>query len=630
MSKQRKQSVGGKPAPQHSASGRKNQLADDRFWSMLHAVVKHAPLADKTRISGLLRSRNLSLVAELCETRMALAVQEPNAETYLAYASLKSAFSKYEGLASPSGEVTALKTWYKAERSCHRANRRMRLTSTGALGCQYIDTLERARKIVHNVLGSFSFSEFAEGCRHGPGVALGLSGLATSGAFKYASGVYTVSPSCANLFRDLVVTDSSWFNLVARHRTELQVVDDCEKLSYVPKNWKTRRTIGVGPLGNVYCQLGIGEMIVSRLKRHGIDLQDQRNNQRAARRASLHLDRYGDDYVTIDLSSASDTMCRELVKFLVPEDWFRVMNAARTQWTLLPDGSKVWLSKFSAMGNGFTFPLETLIFYAISQACMADTVHHNRVWVYGDDIIVPRGCSLWLSETLRWVGFSVNFEKSFFHGDFYESCGTDYLGGVPVRPVYWKRTFRSDRDFYVLVNSYGRRFSGLPFTDWSSQLCADMLRSCVNPILFGPPVEATDGFERPDLDDRVVTDDRSYWRLRVRNGITLCKVFRTAPRRKPVHDDWAYTQVKHHLVRPEHGVTYDYLRLRKANDGEDGMQPVYGLRRSAMSIACCHDRDRVQSIVSLIAPLGVDRDDSGWIRIPIRSTVVGTCSISVS
>ena len=631
MGRQHQPSVGTRKGPKPTAATVSNRGTDDRYWSLLHAVLNTAPIPDKDRIRGFIRSRNLGLIAEACEEGSSAAVQQGNHGLYIAYASLRTAFSKYEGHASPSGEVAALSTWRKAERSCARANRRIRLTGKRC-GFQYVSVLERARCIVHAILGVFSFGEMAENARHGPGVALGLSGLATSGAFKYAHGVYTVSPSCATIFRDLVLTDPTWNNMVWKHNTRLEVVDDCEKLSFVPKNWKTRRTIGVGPLGNVFTQLGVGEMMVSRLKRHGIDLQDQSNNQRAALQASLHSGRYGDDYVTIDLSSASDTLCRELVKFLVPEDWYRVMNVARSQWALLPDGSRVWLSKFSAMGNGFTFPLETLVFYALSQACMADTVHHNRVWVYGDDIIVPRGCSLWLSEVLRWVGFSVNFEKSFFHGDFYESCGTDYLGGVPVRPVYWKRSLCSDRDVYVLVNSYTEQLSGLPYRDWMHDLRDHLLRSCRDPVLFGPGVVSPDSNCPVILDDRVVTDDRSLWKLSVRRGITYCKVFRTAPRRKPVHDDWAYLQVKHSL-QASPGVAEKRIFRVNSRHGSQAPLPngiLFAVNQTNQSLARCTDSDRKRALDALIAPLGSERDAGGNIRVAIRSTTSGTCRISVS
>lgn len=518
-----------------------------KFWTILARAINLAPIdvSDKISLSGHLRSRSFSRMDGLLDERMLQAQQGADPSRYYAYASIKAMYSKSSIVTSPDSGEKALQTWLKAERYCRRANRRLRLTALGLIGGQYDHLLERARKIVAHVLGPLDLAEIADSAKHGPGVAIGVAGLATSGAFKYASRSYTVSPACATIFRDMVLTDYTWSNLVTKNQTRLEIVDDCDKLAFVPKNWKTMRSISIGPSGNIYTQLGIGVAIANRLKRVGIDLSDQRNNQRAAAEASsgAHSD-YGSSYATLDLSMASDTLCRELVRYLLPDDWYRVLDVSRTSQTILPNGEKVRLHKFSAMGNGFTFPLETLCFYALSQACVADTRHKRKIWVYGDDIIVPKGSALLITELLRWCGFTVNPEKSYYHGEFYESCGADYLGGVPVRPVYWKRDLRSDRDFYVLINNYVEHLSDVPHRAWLHNLCDYLLRSCNNPILYGPPVGGT---ASQVIDDRVVTTDRSLYTLRVKHSITFCKVHRTAPVLRDVHDDFAYLQARHGL-----------------------------------------------------------------------------------
>lgn len=519
------------------------------FWAHFARAINLAPIdvADKVSLVGMVRSRSLKTMEDLLDQRLSRAQQETDPSKYYAYASIKAIYSKYEGAASQDSSDTALSTWMKAERCCRRANRRLRLTKLGLIGKNYSPIIEKARGIVAHVLGKIDFDEIASSCKHGPGVAIGVAGLATSGAFKYASSEYTVSPACATIFRDMVLTDHTWHNLVFRNQTKLAIVDDCDKLAFVPKNWKTMRSISIGPSGNIYTQLGIGVVLANRLKRVGIDLEDQENNQRAAYEASSGTyEDFGCSYATLDLSMASDTLCRELVSYLLPDDWFRLLDATRTSQTMLPDGSKVRLHKFSAMGNGFTFPLETLCFYALSQACVSFTRHKRKIWVYGDDIIVPKGSALLVTELLRWCGFSVNTEKSYYHGSFYESCGADYLGGVPVRPVYWKRDLRSDRDFYVLINSYAEHLSDVPSRSWLDNLRDYLLRCCSNTILYGPSVRGT---ARQVIDDRVVTSDRSLYTLRVRNSITQCKVFRTAPVFRDVLDDFAYLQARHGLRR---------------------------------------------------------------------------------
>ena len=88
------------------------------------------------------------------------------------------------------------------------------------------------------------------------------------------------------------------------------------------------------------------------------------------------------------------------------------------------------------MGNGFTFPLETLIFWALTaSACEGDV---DSVSVYGDDIICPRERADDVIDTLTMCGFKINLEKSFVEGPFRESCGCDYYKGIDIRPFYKK------------------------------------------------------------------------------------------------------------------------------------------------------------------------------------------------
>jgi len=101
------------------------------------------------------------------------------------------------------------------------------------------------------------------------------------------------------------------------------------------------------------------------------------------------------------------------------------------------------LEKFSSMGNGYTFELETVIFSAITAAVHemvtgeAAKLHQN-VFVYGDDIICKTDVSLDVIAALRWFGFSLNERKSFVSGPFRESCGGDYFNGVPVRAHFFE------------------------------------------------------------------------------------------------------------------------------------------------------------------------------------------------
>ena len=98
------------------------------------------------------------------------------------------------------------------------------------------------------------------------------------------------------------------------------------------------------------------------------------------------------------------------------------------------------LEQFSSMGNGFTFPLETLLFYSLARAVLkymhASAEEWDMLSVYGDDITLPSRCFSLLTEVFTECGFLVNSRKSFSDGPFRESCGADYLRSIDIRPFY--------------------------------------------------------------------------------------------------------------------------------------------------------------------------------------------------
>lgn len=193
----------------------------------------------------------------------------------------------------------------------------------------------------------------------------------------------------------------------------------------VPKNAKTGRVICFEPHMNIRIQLSVGSYLRKRLKRSGVNLDDQSVNQRRARLASKtgHLS-------TIDLRSASDTLSSELVWELLPYEWASFLDDIRSEYTSWPDGSITRNEKFSSMGNGFTFELESLIFYAL--ACAVD----DKVSVYGDDIICSTSNYHSVISALTLGGFLINESKSFSSGWFRESCGVDMFRGFDVTPPY--------------------------------------------------------------------------------------------------------------------------------------------------------------------------------------------------
>jgi hypothetical protein len=244
------------------------------------------------------------------------------------------------------------------------------------------------------------------------------------------------------------------------------------RLGFVPKNASSLRTTCTQPGLSMMFQLGIGDYLAGLLKRLGLDITDQTRNQRLAREGSLT-----GDLATLDLRSASDTISCGLVEHLLPMPWYEFLAYGRASYCEFPHKRIIRLSQFSSMGNGFTFPLQTLIFWALTCTCVPRHQRH-LVSVYGDDIICPTSCVAAVRDLLTVAGFWLNEEKSFSAGPFRESCGADYMNGINVRPAYLKR-FLSCMDLFVLHNYFRRNLD-----DEAADLCLTFIDPMV--YLWGP------------------------------------------------------------------------------------------------------------------------------------------------
>lgn len=205
------------------------------------------------------------------------------------------------------------------------------------------------------------------------------------------------------------------------------------RVELVPKSWKTDRTIACEPTGCIPLQLAVDTYVKDRLKGANpkIDLRNQGRNQNLAKIGSITQ-----RYATIDLKSASDTVAKKIVYLLFPMEWVNFLDAIRCTHYKGKTGEGRY-EKFSSMGNGSTFVIETLIFAA---ACHA--TKSKDYAVYGDDIAIETSRSEELVELLDNLGFTVNAEKSFTTGPFRESCGSDWYEGEYVTPFY-VRNFNS-------------------------------------------------------------------------------------------------------------------------------------------------------------------------------------------
>lgn len=390
-----------------------------------------------------------------------------DAATYYLDARIYSFFKKYADLpVTIDRKGPALEKWRQAEARCRRVNDCFRARSEGKFLFSPLTehVLRRASEKISFVLGRFPVERVVEECRHGPGADLGTRRNETAAYWKYAPDGHC-TPGCLTLMHE-------WFH--EYHVSDLadhSVLTNANRLSFVPKTSLIDRIICVEPRWNVFLQLGIGEAMSRRLReKAGVDIRDQGRNQALASAA------YRDQLATIDLSAASDSVAKNLVLELLPDDWFDALAKTRSPFTILPDGEKVLNEKFSSMGNGYTFPLETLLFWAITTSVVESQGESvSEVGVYGDDIIAPSRSAHDVIGVLRDLGFETNESKTFTEGYFYESCGMDYYKGVPVRPFYLREEPKSWAAVVEFVNGLCFCDNGHPgyARDWAlhSELC---------------------------------------------------------------------------------------------------------------------------------------------------------------
>lgn len=199
---------------------------------------------------------------------------------------------------------------------------------------------------------------------------------------------------------------------------------------------------------NMSLQRSVGDFIRRRLRRVGVNLNDQTVNQRLAQQA------LGLGLATVDLSSASDTITEQLVTNCVPFWLYSLLDDLRVKQTRLPEprNEDHRLAMFSSMGNGFTFELESLLFYAITRVVARFSGVKGRISVYGDDIICSSRLVPRLSRVFHYLGFRINLKKSHYTGSFRESCGKHYYRGLDVSPFYIRREVETVSDLILHLN----------------------------------------------------------------------------------------------------------------------------------------------------------------------------------
>lgn len=374
--------------------------------------------------------------------------------------------------ASTDCNVKAFSTFLAGEAQCRDTNERIRSSS-------FIDRdlAQGIKSLISEILGPLPIDFLKGEPSFGPGSTVNPEGRLyreTTLYYKLSDRLYVESGSAKFLAAHMSY-NPNWVDALgikysltppisgSRLQFELDVfkqhliIDDVvpNRIGFVPKNAEESRCIGIEPNGKVLLQKSLGNLIRKRLRKYGLNLDSQGRNQHLARLSKI----FG--LATIDLKNASNTLAIEVVRQLLPEDWFTVLNSFRSSHGTNPFTNETFsYEMFSSMGNGFTFELESLIFFAICVSCIKKygckeykARPYKSCTVFGDDIIVPVDIAPITVNLLGWFGFTVNKEKSYFSGYFFESCGADYFDSHDVRPFFLKRDIRTTKDIFFLCNS---------------------------------------------------------------------------------------------------------------------------------------------------------------------------------
>lgn len=361
---------------------------------------------------------------------------------------------------------------------CRVSNRKLRYLMDPS---SHPSVITYARSFIEQVLGDFQtnyeIGELDQQARHGPGSSTSSSHGLVNTYFKYSEYPYDVTTRGVPHARSLIWKDKRWLGaLEERYRRDNAIspwsilnwdtffskvlsIRDTNRITTVPKDGRKDRPIAIEPDINVMLQLGLDHHIRRRLKRWGIDLNLQEDNQIFARRGSMGNNPRRPS--TIDLSSASDLISLRLLKVLLPSDWYQYMLDLRSPKGIYPDGSETRYNRYASMGNGTTFAVESLIFASIAQG-VAKTIEksfsHNEIRVFGDDIIVPGTHARYVCQCLEHLGLQVNWTKSFLHGNVRESCGSDWYFGWNIRPIFLKAPLETVPDIMIIRNQLNRWF----------------------------------------------------------------------------------------------------------------------------------------------------------------------------
>jgi hypothetical protein len=311
----------------------------------------------------------------------------------------------------------------------------------------FLTVLDFVSSQVCFALGEYNPIEWKH--KHGPGAISEVTGPTNKYSWRnWSDRLEAVFP----------IADCGFYNhaswAAAAADSSISSCEPYSRMVAVPKSYTKPRLIAAEPSEHQWCQQNLWHYFRSRAERSWISkfvrFTDQTRNQELCLRGSKD-----GALSTVDLSAASDRVTCHAVGLMFRSNpkLLLALQATRTRFVQQRLTTKspemLELNKFSTMGSACTFPVESLLFLAVTLASvivrrqMPVTLRSiislaEEVAVFGDDIIVPTDSRQLLFGTLKLLFFEVNTDKSFWSGNFRESCGVDAYAGTIITPAFWR------------------------------------------------------------------------------------------------------------------------------------------------------------------------------------------------
>lgn len=413
-------------------------------------------------------------------------------------------FYKYELPYTTDQEESVLSKFKLAEDEVRCQNERLAIFANElnasltkcapSLGTRQTRVARRARILLAKVLARFDAKDIIP--RHGPGAVSTKEKL-------WGKWFWSNIPD--RVLQSYPLDQYFYTNLdhVCDSLQEIQSLGGKEspaKVILVPKDSRGPRLISCEPLYLQWIQQGVSRALVQHVERHPLTKGHVNFTDQGVNRMMAFIGSLNGSHSTLDLNEASDRVSLGLIRLIFPEWFVTILENTRSQSTLLPSGDVLPLAKFAPMGSALCFPILALSVWAILAAAAPNANIRKDIYVYGDDVIVPRDFSQDAIEQLEFFGLKVNKDKSCTKGFFRESCGMDAILGVDVTPVRIRTVWSSNLspDVYTSWISYANSLWDRQYYHAYDQVVRMLSRFRVNipskdmdlpcPSLHGEPV----------------------------------------------------------------------------------------------------------------------------------------------